>query len=126
MSNGQNILLLVPKNNPKNNPNYIVSHGEKTMRKHRFPAAFSSKTPSRGAHVRDSRRETFGFGRYVPSRAAAAMWSLLKAEIYAKEADYVAWPPWPWADLDGFVEDSNDLMGCGENDGTQLRLSMII
>ena len=42
-----------------------------------------------GAHVRDGRRETFGFGRYVPSRAAAAMWSLLKAEIYAKEADYV-------------------------------------
>ena len=48
-------------------------------------------SPHQGAHVRDGRRESFGFGRYVPSRAAAAMWSLLKAETYAKEADYVAW-----------------------------------
>ncbi|CAL1142689.1 unnamed protein product [Cladocopium goreaui] len=51
---------------------------------------FLADTSCQGAHVRDGRRETFGFGRYVPSRAAAAMWSLLKAEIYAKEADYVA------------------------------------
>ena len=43
-----------------------------------------------GAHQRDQRRESSGFRGYSPWRAAAAMWSLLKADVYAAGADYVA------------------------------------